>query len=271
MYAPHGKDIDITIPSPVLSKISVLTIHVSDTIIHDSVFHLLTDRLGLPVEYYPVRWGERKYAGIYAGNMYLEPCGPYNNLKYARDHFKATFYGLNCESERSLSSIAKDLEDRNIRFEQNNTIVITDTSITKENMYFSISQSKVLLKIKGKDETVEDSLKAVLNMNNQSYAGIESIKEVWIGYTGKTIFNKWKDLIQPGLISPEGIWKIEGDQTIRFVENDKTEVMAIVFKVRSLERSKRFLMENKLLGKSDRNRIVIDSDKAFGLKIYFSE
>jgi hypothetical protein len=39
--------------SPVLSRISVLSIHVSDTVVHDSVFHFLTDKLGLAVEYYP--------------------------------------------------------------------------------------------------------------------------------------------------------------------------------------------------------------------------
>ena len=270
-FTLQEKEISKSSPLPLIAKISVLTIHVSDTIVHDSVFHFLSDQLGLPVEYYPVRWGDRKYAAVFAGNMFLEPCGPFTNFKYARDYFKATFYGLNCESDRTISSLEQDLIARKIIFTKNNSIVITDTAITKQNLYFGISQREVLSQIKIKDEWAEDSLKVVLKNTTQNYAGIEAIKEVWIGYTGKGYAGKWNDLAKPGVISNTNIWKIRADQSIRFVKNDRMEVMGIVFKVRSLEKTRQFLMEKKLLGKSDIDFIELEPAKVFGLRVYFSE
>ena len=101
-----------------ISAVSVLTIHVSDTNIHQSVFGLLTDALKLPVKYGPVMMGERRYAAVYAGNMFIEPCGPYSNMSYPVKDFEALFFGLNCGSDQAPSSLAKDLRRLNIPFEQ---------------------------------------------------------------------------------------------------------------------------------------------------------
>ena len=256
---------------PLMSEISVLTIHVSDTMVHDSVFHFLSDILGLPVEYYPVKWHDRKWAGLYAGNMFLEPCGPYDNFRYARNNFKATFYGLNCGTGREISSLEQDLTARNIDFIRDGSIEITDPSITEKQMYFSISWSKSSSLKESKDQRVKDSLKVLLANTSQNFAGIEAIREVWIGYTGEHYDSKWTDLVKPEIISENGVWKISRDQSIRFRKNDKTEVMAIVFKVSSLKRAKRFLLESRLLGESGKDLIEIDPEKAFGLRIYFSE
>ena len=83
--------------NPIFSGIHTLSIHVRDTITHDSVFHFLVDKLKLPVYYNPVRYGKRKYVGLYAGNLVLEPCGPYSNFSYASDVFRAIFFGLTFE------------------------------------------------------------------------------------------------------------------------------------------------------------------------------
>ena len=115
-YEPYGKDPGHSSSLSIISRISVLSIHVCDTIVHDSVFHYLTEQIGLPVEYYPLRLGDRKYAGVYTGNMFLEPCGPYVNFRYADDNFKAAFYGLNCESEKSLSALEQDLMEKKISY-----------------------------------------------------------------------------------------------------------------------------------------------------------
>src|ERR1700690_3283719 len=89
---------------PIVSKIALLSIHVSSAAIHDSVYHLLTDKLGLSVDYYPLTYAERRYTAVYAGNLYLEPCGPFTNFTYASKNFKAIFFGLNCGSKQSTSS-----------------------------------------------------------------------------------------------------------------------------------------------------------------------
>ena len=67
----------ISKPNPVFSSgLHTLSIHVKDSIVHDSVFHFLVEKLKLPIYYYPVGLNT-KYAGVYAGNLVLEPCGPY--------------------------------------------------------------------------------------------------------------------------------------------------------------------------------------------------
>ncbi len=66
----------------VLSEVAVLTIHVSDTNTHEAVFQFLTDVLKLPAEYGPEMVGQRRYGAVYAGNLFIEPCGPFTNLGY---------------------------------------------------------------------------------------------------------------------------------------------------------------------------------------------
>ena len=250
---------------PIISRISVLSIHVRDTLVHDSVFHFLTDKLGLPVEYYPQKWIERKYAGVYAGNMFLEPCGPYSNFSYATNDFRAIFFGLNCESERSLSSLAADITGRHIEIRQEGSILVTDTTIIKPNIYFGISSRPI------QDKVNEDSLRIVMLRNKNNGLGIERIKEIRIGYTDNHCLAKWGKLIMPSVLSQTGLWKINEDQSIRFVKSSIREVNAIVFKVKSLKEAKNWLSANKLLGDIYKDEIALDKSKTFGLIILLSE
>jgi hypothetical protein len=256
---------DVNTYDPVISRISVLSIHVRDTLVHDSVFHFLTDKLGLSVEYYPVKWIDRMYAGVYAGNMFLEPCGPFRNFSYASDNFKAIFFGLNCESERSLSSLAEDLTERNFKIEQDGTIQVIDTTIIKQNIYFSIASRQLQNRVN------EDSLRSVMLNSSRNTLGIERIKEVRIGYTDKNCLAKWEKLILPSVLSDTGIWKINAEQSVRFVKSDIREVPGIVFKVKSLEKAKNWLSANKLLGDIFKDEIALDRSRTFGLLILLSE
>jgi hypothetical protein len=251
--------------SPVISRVAVLSIHVRDTVVHDSVFHFLTDKLGLSVEYYPEKMGARRYAGVYAGNMFLEPCGPFSNFTYASNDFKAIFFCLNCESVRSYSSLAEDLTSRNLNYKQSETIQITDTTIIRQNILFYIGSGP------GPNIRLEDSLRSIMVKKNEHTLGIERIKEIRIGYTDKYGLGKWKDLIKPSVISEKGLWKINEDQSVRLVRSRIREVNAIVFKVKSLEKAKTYLIENKLLGDIHKDEIGLDKTKTFGLLILLSE
>jgi hypothetical protein len=217
------------------------------------------------VEYYPEKWGDRKYAGVYAGNMFLEPCGPYSNFSYASNDFKAIFFGVNCESDRSLSSLTKDLTERHIEIKQDGSIQVTDTTIIKQNIYLSISSGPIQNKVS------EDSLRSVMLNNNENTLGIERIKEIRIGYPNKAGLTKWENLILPAVMSRDGLWKINKDQSVRFVKSSIREVSAIVFKVKSLRKAKDWLSVNKLLGDISKDEIALDKSKTFGLLILLSE
>ncbi len=250
---------------PVISRLSVLSIHVRDSVMVDSIFHFLTDKLGLPVEYRPLKWMDRKYAGVYAGDMFLEPCGPFANFLYASNNFKAIFFGMNCESDRSLSSLAEDFTARGIDIEQSSTIQVIDTAIIKQNIYFSVASRQL------QNSVNEDSLRVVMTDNNRNRLGIERIKEVRVGYTDNVALTEWKKMILPSVLSGEGVWNVNGNQSVRFEKSGVREVASIVFRVKSLEQAKKWLSENKMLGKSFDGEISLDSSKTFGLMILLSE
>jgi hypothetical protein len=107
--------------------------------------------------------------------------------------------------------------------------------------------------------------------NTRNSLGIERIKEIRVGYADKKGLAKWKEVIKPSLMSDNRLWKINDDQSIRFIESDKREVNAVVLKVKSLKKAKDWLSENKLLGKVSKDEIALDSSKTFGLLIFLTE
>jgi len=248
-----------------ISKISVLSIHVGNAAVHDSLFHFLTEILRLPVEYYPETYAGRWYAGVYAGNMFLEPCGPFSNFKYTRKNFKAIFFGVNCETQRQIQALARDLVNRDITVSQKDAIQVTDTALIGHDIFLNIAPAN------GSGLQREDSLRSELLMKNEENAGIEAISEIRIGYAGGKTLKKWKTFIEPSIMSKEGIWKINKDQSIRFVKSTLSEVTGIVFKVKSLEEAKAWLIKNNLAAEIRADEIEMDKSKTFGLSISIRE
>ena len=123
----------------VLSEVAVLTIHVSDTNTHEAVFQFLKDLLKLPVEYGPEMVGQRRYGAVYAGNLFIEPCGPYTNMRYPVKDFKALFFGLNCRSDHSPASITEHLDRLKIHYQKESATVfrIQEPAIA-DGIYFAI-------------------------------------------------------------------------------------------------------------------------------------
>jgi len=236
--AEHPLSAKKNLYSSPISRVSVLSIHVSDIAMHDSVFHFLTDKLGLPVEYYSEKYAGRRYASVYAGNMFLEPCGPYTDIAYASKDFKAIFYGLNCESARSIPSLAEELSGKSISIKQSSRILVVDTAIIKQNIYFNISPQAAV----NKKHT--DSLLMKMEKNNEDNLGIERIKEIRVGYTGDYSLERWKNFIKPSFMSKKGLWKVNDDQSIRFVKSNIKEVDAIVFKVKSYSLNSKFFFKS---------------------------
>jgi hypothetical protein len=250
--------------TPLLSKLALVSVHVRSSSVHDSIFHLLTDKLGLSVEYYPETVGDRRYTCVYAGNMYIEPCGPFSNFNYDSRTFKAIFFGFNWDSDRSISSLVSGFNEKNIKTRQGDMIEVTDTSLVKSSIYFVIAS-------RAKPSRLDDSLRTVMLENNKTGLGIEKIKEVRVGYKDNDGLKKWMDLIKPSVLSKDGLWKpIEGP-SIRFVKSNIREVNAIVFKVQSLKKAKTYLIGNNLLGTIYKDEIGLDKSKTFGLSIFLSE
>ena len=252
----------------IFSRLHTLSIHIKDLALHDSVFHFLKDKLQLPVYYNPMVLNERKYVGMFAGNLVLEPCGPYTQFNYKTD-FRAIFFGLNFETDDSISSVAKMLENLNMKFEIHGDeyIYLTDNEVSGENSFIGISNRKE----KGKDHSKLDSLRLVMNSNTETDLGIEYVKEVLIGYSNDSNLNRWKELISPSELMPGNNWELNKEMNFRFIRGSIKEVKGIIFKVKSLEKAKIYAKQNGLFGTEYNGTIAIDPKKSFGLSICFTE
>jgi hypothetical protein len=252
---------------PLFSRFHTLSIHVRDTVTHDSIFHFLVDKLKLPVYYFPIKAGARKYAGVYAGNLILEPCGPYTNFKYASDSFRAIFFGLTFEPYKSIPLSAKGLAEREIAHQEGDTyIYIKDPRLCGENITISfIDQSRT------EDKRNRDSLFLAMSKDTVDGPGIEYVKEIHIGYNDDNNLQEWKELICPGKLVKSKKWTVNDMLEFQFVRSGIKEVQGLTFKVRSLEKARLYLRKENLPGDSSAAKIELNKIQAFGLQIFFTE
>lgn len=246
-----------------------LSIHIKNPAVHDSVFLFLKDRLQLPVYYQPITQGTRKYAGLYAGNLVLEPCGPYTDFHYASSNFKALFFGLTFEPSLSIGRTSENLREKELNHEVagDEFIYLKDTGLCGQNITISIMDRHEKLR----DRARQDSLRSAISHNKPSGLGIERVKEIRIGYSKDFQFQKWKTFISPSTVTSENTWVVGDEMTIRFIPGSLKEVKGIVFKVNSLEKVKQYLAANQLTFTTTGKEILLEPTQAFGLLIYFAE
>ena len=250
--------------APEVSGIHTLSIHVRDTITHDSVYQFLLDELLLPTYYTPLLIGERRYVGVYAGNMVLEPCGPYGNIDYATNDFRAIFYGMNLEVSNSLKICEQALELRGIKHQSNKgSIYIRDSVLSSDNIFTALYEVH--------DWQKRDSLQNLLRIEEKSNPGIEYIQEVTIALKNEQGIQKWKEYLAPLEIGKSGICQLNDSLQLFFVKGEISEVKAITFKVESLEKAEQYFVDNQFSIKAADNRISIDSGQAYGLSLHFSD
>lgn len=267
--SPH--DFVIHDTYPVFSEFHTLSIHVRDTLTHDSLFHFLTDKLKLPVYYYPLRYGRRKYAGVYSGNMVLEPCGPYSNFKYAANDFKAIFFGLTFEPFKTISMAATALDKRAIHHQvpgDGEIYLQEDSALCGDNMTISLIDR---LGEKQNDKRKMDSLRYVMSADSENELGIEYVKEICIGYKDNSNLQKWKELINPSELTNNEIWKANNNLEFHFIKSHIKEVQSLTFRVKSLEKARQYLLKNNLFGSLHDDKIELNKTLTFGLSIYITE
>ncbi len=254
---------------PLFSRLHTLSIHIKDPVIHDSVFLFLKDKLQLPVYYNPLALGERRYAGIFAGNLVLEPCGPYSNFSYATKDFKAIFFGLTFEPANSMTNISKSLEEKRIQHEvaSDEFIYLKDPDLCGGNTTISIMDKHE----KEADHAKLDSLRLVMESGRNSDLGIEYVKEIQIGYTNPLSMKRWEELISPAEVSSGKVWNAENKLNIRFLPGEIKEVKGITLKVKSLDGAKKHLSENNIAFIQERKYILLDRSGTFGLTIIMEE
>jgi hypothetical protein len=251
-------------PEPIVSGIHTLSIHVKDTISQDSVTLFLQNSLGLPVYYTPVNIGIRRYSGLYAGNMVLEPCGPYPNIKYASDDFRSIFYGLNFEVYKSLESSERALQTLGVEHQVNQgSIYIRDSILSNQSVFAALYEVT--------DAKIRDSLKQKLWSEGGNYPGIEYIKEIVIGYKQEINYLRWKEFLHPKEVDNQGKCPLNDSLTLQLVRADINQVKSITFKVKSLDQANQYLRQQKLYNASSEGCTSLDRSQTYGLLIYMNE
>ena len=109
------------------------------------------------------------------------------------------------------------------------------------------------------------------SVNYYNESGIEYVKDICIGYRDTSNLQKWKELISPFELIDNEIWKESNLLEFHIIKSNIKEVQSITFKVKSLEKAKRYLVKNNLFGSFVDSKIQLDKAQAFGLSIYLTE
>ena len=262
LFLPTASDGDE--PTPVVSWLHTLSIHVRSHAIHDALHTLLAETLQLPRTYEPVTYGEKKYVAVWAGNIALEPCGPYPPDDYLSTDFEAIFYGLTFAFWESAVASAAALDERGIgHAEPTDVVRIEDEDLKAPNVYVGIGYG-------GDPEAVREP-RAQLEAREGGPVGLLRVEEIRVGYSDEANLCKWTAFLRPYPRVGERAFRIAEGPVLRFVENDVKQVLGITLKVRSLEKATAFLREQGLLGEVAINSVELDRARTHGLRILLQE
>jgi len=105
--------------TPAAGDLHTVSIHVDGVEAYNATFRLLSEDFGWPVIYGKLLTAEdyarRNYAGIWAGNVVLEICGPYPK-EFAPGDRPARLHGLTFRPYESPEKSATELKERGVAF-----------------------------------------------------------------------------------------------------------------------------------------------------------
>lgn len=253
----------------VVSRLHTLSVHLRVASDVDSVFNFLKNELNLPVYYMPGTYGQRRYAGIYAGNLVLEPCGPYADFQYATNNFRAIFFGLTFEPKKNLQESAWGISNLNMQYVNGGDqfIYLKDSLLCKENITISIMDKKE----KKADYLKMDSLKRIVLSNADAGCGIIGVKEVIIGYVNEENIVSWNKFLNSK--NPETCYQysLPDQLTIKFEMSTIKEVKGIIFRIKSLDKAIDYLKSKCIRFNSENNILELERVRTFGLLVRFAE
>jgi hypothetical protein len=247
-------------PAPVVSRLHTLSIHVRSHEVHDALHTLLAETLQLPRTYDPVAYGERRYVAVWAGNVALEPCGPYPPESYLSLDFEAMFYGLTFTPWKSASASASALDERGIgHAEPGDSLRIEDHDLSAPNVYVGIGWDH-------EDDRLR-AARASFEARQGGPLGVVRVEEIRVGTSDEANFRKWVAFLRPHEQVDETAFRVADGPVLRFISNDVKQVLGITLKVRSLESASAFLRAEKLQGERTDDAVELDRSRTRGLRI----
>lgn len=259
---------------PIASRVYWLTIHTRTPEAFDSLHALFTRDLQLPVFFGPETHGQRRYLAVLAGHVILETCGPFPDSPYPDAKTLARVHSLFLRPHTSLAASATALASRQIQHDPPKTVPWDPTELHIKLTALSAPGMPVTLSERVKDPAALnaqfDSLRKDHAARNAGPLSIRDLDEVHIGYSDENRLAKWQSFLHP--IHPTArLWRLTEKPALCFVPHNHDEIVALVFKVESLDQAVRQLKAMNLVGTTRQTTASIAPSRACGLKILLKE
>lgn len=264
---------DLPAPLPIFSRIHTVSIHVRDFQTFNNAFHFLSDDLKLPKkwgqEWTPAAKARQMYAGFWAGNICIEPCGPYDTDEFESDA-RAMFFAITFLPLESSEASARELDRRALAHNgQKVFLSVTNPHLSGGDRGICIMD--VGPEDREKDKAREAELQSEFAAAQGGPLGLTGVEEILVRFTCDEGHRRWERLLEPVRPNAENLWRLGDSPAIRLIKDSRTGVAGVVFKVRSLATATRVLQDRGMLGKVQDRQVQIAKEKTCGLTIFLRE
>jgi hypothetical protein len=259
---------------PVVSRVHWITVHARTPEAFDSLYALFSRDLELPVFFSPEQHGARRYAAVLAGNVILEPCGPFPDSGYRSATILARWNTLTFRPSQSTADTQAQLKRQGVRHGSPRTepwdgkqISVDILGVNSPGMPVTVSEC-----VEGEQalRAKLDALRAEMKSRKGGRLGIHGLDEVRIACTTEGRVAQWQAFLCP-IQAAEGVWPLSLPPHLRLVRGDRDEIVALVLKVESLARAVKQLKAMDMLGAQQGNMAAIKGGRTCGLAIYLRE
>jgi hypothetical protein len=229
---------------PIVSSLHTVSVHIDSPETYNALYRFFEKDLQWPVIYgkpwTPDRQGRRSYAGIWAGNVVVEICGPYAGETFP-DGVRARLHGLTFRPHQTTDQSTADLDRAGIphkppfgnleggaRF-----VVLDDPALTSPTLAVSVMQ----VGDRNREMTEKDAARAALAANRGGPLGLKSVKEIQVAYPNAPSLARWRQFLTAS--QPDA----GPSPHLRFVEGSQGALTALVLQVESAPRAASFLRQ----------------------------
>jgi len=227
-------------------------------------FKFLSQDLKFPVVWEYKDYGEVVTGGVYCGNVKIE------SLNFDQMDANSTIGGIAFDPYLSTEETIVEMEQRSISHGE--TKVRPFGKVTAINNLLP-SFAIFFCEFANPDEIEEqhkDSQQKLEELDGGPL-GVEEVIQLVVKYNDDRLLDEWKKLLVVEQISDGEFIYSESSPNIHFIKSDKNELELMVFKVKSLERTKKYLLSKNMLGMESAEFIETDPETFFGVLFRFTE
>jgi hypothetical protein len=227
---------------PVASDLHTVSVHVDSAETFNALLRFFDKDLQWPVIYGKPwtadRGARRSYAGIWAGNVVLEICGPYDGETFTGG-VRARLHGLTFRpfhtAGESIVALDRagilhkpqfDSAGGNLRF-----VILDDPDLTSPTLSVSIME----VRDRNREKLEQDTARAAQVAKAGGPLGLKSVHEIHIGYHAQASLAKWRRFLTRGRADTDD------SPSLRLVEGPQAALIALVIRVASAAQANAFL------------------------------